>query len=428
MVKYIYNPFTDDFDAVLTTDEIDVAMQTIYLKLNGSNANQTINIGMETLTADTIQTNTYNDNGGGNQLFSWNVTGFGRESKWSSPTLFKFLSQGVEFYDGSNNELMTILPTEINIKKAVNIEADNVNLTMGAAGVTDYYQKFDGTDAQFYTSGVFNYSSPAGVDTTVKYSAPTGKSCLFFCNVTAAPNSLLLGQAGATSNILTSTAAGDMAVSLRSGGAIRMSADTGFDAAEGINLLENGRFGIKTITPDAVLQVVGDCKFGDDNTNYAEISTTGDLVFVGSSGLPFAEIYARDNTTTTSTSTTKTQVLIFDTNGQSNLMTPDHSNDHITVTKAGKYKVDSSISIKNSAGVAHVVSLEMYKNNGTTVFNNIHAGRTLGTGTDVGNLTMSGIVDLAANDTLEIWITSSSGTARTITIEDISFCVIQIGG
>ena len=154
-----------------------------------------------------------------------------------------------------------------------------------------------------------------------------------------------------------------------------------------------------------------------------------DFVFSGSdAGLPFGEIYARDNTTTTSTSTTKTQVLIFDTNGESNNMTPDHAQDHITVTKAGKYKIDTSISIKNSSGSAHVISVEMYKNNGTGVFNNIHAGRNLGTGSDVGNLTMSGIVDLAVNDTIEIWITSDSASARTVTVEDIDFSAIQIGG
>ncbi len=155
----------------------------------------------------------------------------------------------------------------------------------------------------------------------------------------------------------------------------------------------------------------------------------GNLTFEGNGkGLPFAEIYARDNTTTTSTSTTKIQILIFDTNGQSNNMTPDHAQDHITVVKAGMYKIDASISIKNSSGSAHVISLEMYKNDGTVVFNNIHAGRTLGTGTDVGNLTMSGIVDLAVDDTIEFWITSDSGAARTVTVEDIDFSAIQIGG
>ncbi len=159
------------------------------------------------------------------------------------------------------------------------------------------------------------------------------------------------------------------------------------------------------------------------------LDSGGNLFFTGdSTGLPFAEIYARDNTATTSTSTTKAQILIFDTNGESNAMTPDHAQDHITVVKAGKYKIDASISIKNSSGAAHVISLEMYKNNGTGVFNNIHAGRTLGTGAEVGNLTMSGIVDLAVDDTIEFWITSDSGAARTVTVEDIDFCAIQVGG
>ncbi|KKM89319.1 hypothetical protein LCGC14_1249850, partial [marine sediment metagenome] len=76
-------------------------------------------------------------------------------------------------------------------------------------------------------------------------------------------------------------------------------------------------------------------------TNYMEVSGTGDVVFVGSAGLAFGEIYARDNTATTSTSTTKAQILIFDTDGESNNMTPDHAQDHITVTKAGMYKIDA---------------------------------------------------------------------------------------
>ena len=109
-------------------------------------------------------------------------------------------------------------------------------------------------------------------------------------------------------------------------------------------------------------------------------------------------------------------------------MTPSHAQDHITVLKAGKYKIDTSISIKNSSGAAHVISVEMYKNNGNVVFNNIHAGRTFSTGSDVGNMTMSGIVDLAVNDTIEMWITSDSASARTVTVEDVDFSAIQIGG
>ena len=195
-----------------------------------------------------------------------------------------------------------------------------------------------------------------------------------------------------------------------------------------IDAQATGNVGISTTSPDTKLQVVGDVKFGDDNTNYVTIDATGNLVFVGGAGLAFGEIYARDNTTTTSTSTTKAQILIFDTDGESNNMTAVNAQGHLVVTKPGKYKIDTSISIKNSSGSAHVINVEMYKNNGSVVFNNIHAGRNLGTGSDVGNLTMSGIVDLAVNDTIEIWITSDSGAARTITIEDIDFSAIQVGG
>ena len=186
---------------------------------------------------------------------------------------------------------------------------------------------------------------------------------------------------------------------------------------EKMTILPNGNVGIGITVPDSKLEVNGN------------VHIDGDLFFeTTGSGLPYGEIYARDNTATTSTSTTKTQVLIFDTNGLSNAMTPDHAQDHITVVKAGIYKIDTSISIKNSSGSAHVISVEMYKNNGTAVFNNIHAGRNLGTGSDVGNLTMSGLVDLAVNDTIEIWITSDSASARTVTVEDINFSAIHIGG
>ena len=43
----------------------------------------------------------------------------------------------------------------------------------------------------------------------------------------------------------------------------------------------NANVGIGTTTPDTKLQVVGDCKFGDDNTNYAQFATDGELSLVG---------------------------------------------------------------------------------------------------------------------------------------------------
>lgn len=44
---------------------------------------------------------------------------------------------------------------------------------------------------------------------------------------------------------------------------------------------ETDRVGIKTSTPDTVLQIVGDLKVGDDNTNYASFATDGELTLTG---------------------------------------------------------------------------------------------------------------------------------------------------
>jgi hypothetical protein len=166
-----------------------------------------------------------------------------------------------------------------------------------------------------------------------------------------------------------------------------------------------------TIFADGNLDVVGDMKFTTAN-----------------GGLPFGEIYVKDNTNTMSVSSAGyTQVLNFDTNGQSNQATPDHTNDHVTIDVAGIYLVTVSTAIRNSAGAAHVIDLLVHKNNGATAFNNLHAHRTLGAGTDAGSTSISGIVSLSATDTLELWIISDSGAARNIIVEDCTLSVLQIG-
>jgi len=42
-----------------------------------------------------------------------------------------------------------------------------------------------------------------------------------------------------------------------------------------------GELGVGTTTPDAMLQVVGDAKIGDDNTNYAAFASDGELTLAG---------------------------------------------------------------------------------------------------------------------------------------------------
>lgn len=166
-----------------------------------------------------------------------------------------------------------------------------------------------------------------------------------------------------------------------------------------------------TLYADAAVEIVGDAKF----------TTAG-------GGWPFGEIWVEGNANTMSVSSAgHTQVTDFDTDGQSNQCSPDHTNDHITIDIAGTYQVTVSITVLNNAGAGHVVHFELNKNNGATTFLNLHGDRTLAAGTDKGNMSLSGLISVSANDTIELWASSDSGAARNITVEDCNLSLVQIG-
>lgn len=194
----------------------------------------------------------------------------------------------------------------------------------------------------------------------------------------------------------------------------------------------NDRVGVKTTTPDTILQVVGDTKLGDDNTNYTEFSTTGDQAFVGSAGLPYGEIYAYDTNATITIGgigiVNKAQITLFAVNGLSNNMTNDHTNDHITIVKAGIYKVNISVSAESTGGTIYKLGIGLFKNDGTVQFTNVHVHRNLsGGGGDVGSLNMTGLIDVSASDTIEVWLWNETNT-NNVVIDDINLNLIQIGG
>jgi hypothetical protein len=156
-----------------------------------------------------------------------------------------------------------------------------------------------------------------------------------------------------------------------------------------------------------------------------------DVTYTGGGGLQFGEIYAENNAVATTVSAAGTwyQITIFTTNGDSNGdTTPDYTNDHITVGKAGKYLVLVSASILSGGGLGFVLEGHIETNNGGTSYDNIHFDRNLaGGGGDTGSISMSGIADLAANDTVEVWMRNKTNTTN-FTVEDINLTVLQIGG
>lgn len=202
-----------------------------------------------------------------------------------------------------------------------------------------------------------------------------------------------------------------------------------------LKLYHDGTDGnVEAVAGDLNLKAASNTTIGDGGTtNYVEISPTGDQTFVGSAGLPFAEIYANDVadelTITTAGQANKVQITSFAVDGVSNNTTPDHTDDHVTVVKAGMYLCTVSMSISSAAaGGADDIGFAVYKNNGATEFANCHGHRTLsGGGTDRGSCSMSGIIDLAASDTIEVWIWNEDSTDNVV-VDDITLSLCEIGG
>ncbi len=131
--------------------------------------------------------------------------------------------------------------------------------------------------------------------------------------------------------------------------------------------------------------------------------------------------------TTITTANVAAQITIFDTNEPSNGTTPDHTNDHITVSKAGTYLISCSVTAISIAGAAAKWHFDIQKNNGTTVVGQIHGDRNLsGGGGDAGSISMSGLAVLSSGDTIEAWVTNETNT-QNIIVEDINLAIVMAG-
>ncbi len=167
-----------------------------------------------------------------------------------------------------------------------------------------------------------------------------------------------------------------------------------------------------------------------DDTNYADIGGTGDTVFVGGAGLPYGEIWFKDNANpTTLNSAAKVQITDFDNDGEEHNTDADHTNDHIVIQKAGRYLVTVSLTAANDAAQSHILNISCFKNNGAVELGNLHSHRSLTGGSgDVGSISISGIVNLAVDDTLELWATTNDAANRDVIFEDCTMSILMVGG
>jgi len=119
------------------------------------------------------------------------------------------------------------------------------------------------------------------------------------------------------------------------------------------------------------------------------------------------------------------QFLYFDTDGLSEGVTPDHTNDHLTILVAGKYMVNVSMVVTGT--VSTTFEIQLFVNDGATGKTNVHTERAIGTVADVGSMHASGIVDLAIGDTVELWARTTTTNSRNLILRDVTLSIFMIG-
>jgi hypothetical protein len=115
----------------------------------------------------------------------------------------------------------------------------------------------------------------------------------------------------------------------------------------------------------------------------------------------------------------------YGTAGVSNGTTPrGGTDDDILIATAGDYAINFSGVIDASFGLTATVDIEIKKNNGATALTGCKTSAAFTLATERGR-SISGIATLAANDTVEIWITSD--VTRDFALRDVSLSVVKVG-
>lgn len=168
--------------------------------------------------------------------------------------------------------------------------------------------------------------------------------------------------------------------------------------------------------------------------NYQALKERVDIIEPRESigGAPqFAEIYFDQagvsfNVVTNNPGVANKVIIPYDTNGESNGALPDHGNERIIITVAGRYYIFCNFSARSAN--ANNYEAAVYLNNGGVDIQ-IHAHRTTSTAGRLGAFSASGFENLAVGDTVETWLIRLDGpaAARTITFEHANFGLFKVG-
>ena len=154
----------------------------------------------------------------------------------------------------------------------------------------------------------------------------------------------------------------------------------------------------------------------------------GDLFFTtAGSGLPYGSCWGNEIAWSQASAAQNTWYKVSDTDmtdGQVNLVTHDGSG-KLTVTKAGIYKVDYSITLEGSVSNDHYMSGIAV--NGT-VGNDGQCHYELHIPSAQIALSGTAILSLAANGYIEIGVRTTDANTPTLTVDHLNVSLVQVGG
>ncbi len=121
-----------------------------------------------------------------------------------------------------------------------------------------------------------------------------------------------------------------------------------------------------------------------------------------------------------------TQITDFANDGWSNKVTPDYTQNHLTIIETGIYSAEFCVHVENDASQSHTIGVSVFAQNGTEEFTNIHTHVKLTGGVgDVESISGCGLIELIAGETIELWAVSDSTPALGVVFTDITFYVIK---
>jgi len=156
------------------------------------------------------------------------------------------------------------------------------------------------------------------------------------------------------------------------------------------------------------------------------------LTAAGVFGGLFAHDAADEITITGAGFSNKVQVTSFDSTQSYINMLPVVAESHIVAEHAASYLCVVSISAESvTAGAADEFGFGVFRNNGTVDgsggYTNVHSHRKVGGGGgDTGSISLSGIIPIEVDDTIEVWVWNEDGTDN-IVIDDITISLVMIG-